>query len=89
MTYDTDLDAVKALLIDTMIAENITQDLPEPPHVFVTEFADSAILLSVRCWMPAADWMLNASNMRIALKQALDGACIEIPFPQRVVINKK
>jgi len=44
--------------------------------------------ISSRCWMPAADWLKNASDMRIALKQALDGAGIEIPFPQRVITTK-
>lgn len=87
--YDTNLEKAKAILIETMRDQSVTLPLPEEPHVFVTEFADSAIILSARCWMPAADWMLNSSNMRIALKRTLDEAGIEIPFPQRVVINKK
>lgn len=89
LAYDTDLEAAKALLIETMKAADYTLDMPEEPHVFVTEFGDSAITVSARCWMPAADWLLNSSNMRIALKTALDKAGMEIPFPQRVVITKK
>lgn len=87
--YDTDLEKAKALLIETMSSQIATLELPEPPVVFVTEFADSAIILSARCWLPAADWMLNASNMRIAVKKSLDSAGIDIPFPQRVITNRK
>lgn len=87
--YDTDLEKAKALLIDTMRAQSVTLELPEPPLVFVMEFGDSAITLSARVWLPAADWLLNASNMRIAIKKTLDEAGIEIPFPQRVVTTRK
>lgn len=87
--YDSDLEATKTLLVETMRAQPHTQELPDPAIVYVTEFADSAILLSARVWLPAADWMENTSNMRIAIKKALDDAGIEIPFPQRVVTTKK
>lgn len=89
VAYDTDLEATKTLITETMRAQPLTRELPDPPLVFVTEFADSAIILSARVWLPAADWLPNSSSMRIAIKKALDEAGIEIPFPQRVVINKK
>ncbi len=86
--YDTNLAHAQEILIDAMKADPLTLELPDAPVVLVTEFADSAIILSVRCWLPASDWLANTSHMRSVLKQTLDNAGIEIPFPQRVLINK-
>ena len=58
---------------------------PSPPEVYVMNFADSAITLSCRCWLPADNWLARTSTLRMDIKRALDGAGIEIPFPQRVV----
>lgn len=86
--YDTDLEAAQKLIIQTMIDQGTTLDLPDPPLVFVMEFGDSAILLSARCWMTGEDWLPKTSAMRVAVKSALDKAGIEIPFPQRVVTTR-
>ena len=58
---------------------------PTPPEVYVMAFADSAILVSCRCWLPADGWLGRTSSLRMDIKRALDDAGIEIPFPQRVV----
>lgn len=86
--YDTDLEVAKKVLTDAMQAQEFTMEIPEPPLVFVMDFGDSAITLSARSWLPGANWLANASTMRLALKKALDEAGIEIPFPQRVVTIK-
>lgn len=86
--YDSDLARVKALLIEVM--EN-TPDMmmtPSAPECYVASFGDSAITMSCRCWLPADEWMLRTSNLRIAIKEALDKEGIDIPFPQRVVTTK-
>jgi len=88
VSYEVDLLQVKALLLKTMNDNPIVQQHPTPPECYVMSFGDSAMTISSRCWMPAADWLKNASDMRIALKQALDEAGIEIPFPQRVITTK-
>ena len=88
VSYDADLQKVKALLLQTMNDNPRVQQLPTPPECYVMSFGDSAVIVSARCWMPAADWLMNASDMRVALKQALDDAGIDIPFPQRVVTSK-
>ncbi|MGB3456308.1 MAG: mechanosensitive ion channel family protein [Litorimonas sp.] len=96
VAYDTDLDAARALLLDVlaqqpdMIPHDPTGVLgaagaPTPPEVYVMGFGDSAINLSCRCWLPGDNWLMRASNLRMSIKRALDGADIEIPFPQRVV----
>ena len=58
---------------------------PSPPEVYVMNFADSAVMLSCRCWLPADQWLMRTSTLRTDIKRALDGAGIEIPFPQRTV----
>jgi len=88
VAYDTDLKAAQELLLATMAANPLVQSLPTPPECHVMNFGDSAITISNRCWMPAADWLKNASDMRMALKAALDNEGIEIPFPQRVITTK-
>lgn len=85
VAYDTDLEAARDLIIQTMATDDRVLDLPSAPECYVMSFGDSAINLSARCILPAADWMKNASDIRIKVKKALDGAGIEIPFPQRVI----
>lgn len=88
VSYDADLPKVKALLLQVMNDNPLVQQTPTPPECYVMSFGDSAMSISSRCWMPAADWLKNASDMRVALKQALDNAGVEIPFPQRVMTTK-
>lgn len=86
--YDSDLSRVKVLLTEVM--EN-TPDMmmsPSAPECYVMSFGDSAITISCRCWLPADNWLYRASNLRIAIKAALDAEGIDIPYPQRVVISK-
>jgi len=51
-------------------------------------FARHSEPISCRCWLPADNWLYRASNLRIAIKTALDKEGIEIPFPQRVVTTR-
>lgn len=89
VAYDTDLEVARDLIIRTLTADERVQDLPSPPECHVMSFGDSAINLSVRCFMGPLDWLKNASDIRIKVKAALDEANIEIPFPQRVIHQAK
>ena len=88
VSYDCDLQKVKQLLLSVMKATPDMMEHPSPPECYVTKFGESAIIISCRCWLPADDWMLRTSNLRIAIKEALDKAGIVIPYPQRVVTTK-
>lgn len=85
VAYDSDLDDVCKILVDTMSAHSAVLSEPAIPEVLVEEFADSSINLLARCWLPKTNWRADASSIRIAVKKALDEANIEIPFPQRVL----
>ncbi|MGB6230547.1 MAG: mechanosensitive ion channel family protein [Litorimonas sp.] len=90
--YGTDLAVARDLLLRTL-AEHADalpfhedgSGAPTAPEVYVMGFGDSAINLSCRVWMPGDQWLLRMTRLRIAIKGALDGAGVEIPFPQRVV----
>ena len=86
--YDSDLQKTKQLLLDVMRATPDMMEHPSAPECYVTNFGESAIEVSCRCWLPSDDWMLRTSNLRIAIKEALDKEGIDIPFPQRVVTTK-
>ena len=85
VAYETDLEAAKSLLETTMSAQAFVKSEPEPPQVLITEFAEHAIRLSCRCWLPAEAWAVNSSDMRLAIKSALDKAGISLPVPIRLV----
>ncbi len=64
--------------------------LVEPaPQVYLDEFGDSSVNLSVRAWAPSAVWFDVRSQIVHQIKTALDDAGIEIPFPQRVIWQAK
>jgi len=89
VSYETDLPKTKVLLLEVMQKTPDMMATPTPPECYVMNFGESAIIISCRCWLPAADWLSRASELRIALKDALDKAGVEIPLPQRVITTKK
>ena len=52
---------------------------------FTKEFANDGIVLEVSAWTAGSTWFTLYSNLSKLVKDALDQAGIEIPFPQRVV----
>lgn len=86
--YDTDLEKAQDLLLGVLSAAKDVKTLPTPPEVYVMNFGDSSIGLSCRCWLPADNWLARSSELRIAIKKALDKEGIDIPYPQRVVTTK-
>ena len=85
VAYATDLDVARNLLLKVMNDYPHTLQEPSIPEVFVDAFADSSISLTARCWLPKDTWRAMSTDLRIAVKKALDEANIEIPFPQRVI----
>lgn len=60
--------------------------LEEPePRAFAKAFASDGITLEVRAWAPGPAWFTLYSSLPRLVKEALDEAGIEIPYPQRVV----
>ncbi|MGB5820607.1 MAG: mechanosensitive ion channel domain-containing protein [Saonia sp.] len=85
--YGSNIKKAKDILLQICAdQENI---LKEPvPEVYVGELADSSVNLTLRFW--AKNEVFWAAHFYVIeeLKNRFDEANIEIPFPQRVVLNK-
>ncbi|HZD60574.1 MAG TPA: mechanosensitive ion channel family protein [Anaerolineae bacterium] len=86
ISYGSDIAKASKICLDAV--SDINGVVKEPAaEVLVTGFADSAIMLQVRVWVDQKNE--NYFNVRSeayrALKEALDDAGIEIPFPVRTV----
>jgi small conductance mechanosensitive channel len=80
--YGSDLKLAKQELLNLLVTTPDVIHSPSPPEVYVTDFADYAVLLSCRCWLPADNWLERTSNLRMEIKSCLDNAAIKIATPQ-------
>jgi small-conductance mechanosensitive channel len=86
VSYDCDLADTRDLLLGTVRGAEGVLERPAP-EVWVKEFDDSSINLVVRFWHApdvASMWRVR-NHVAIAVKEALDRAGVEIPFPQRTI----
>ena len=84
--YGTDLDSVRRLLVETLDAVSEIETEP-PPQAFVHEFGDSSINIALLFWHSsdtATQWSVRDRVAR-DVKEALDEAGVEIPFPHVVM----
>lgn len=86
--YDSDIKKTKEVLMNVLTSHS--KVLKEPaPTVNVSELADSSINFAVRPWSTAADYWDVYFGITEDVKEALDQAGIEIPYPHQVEIQKK
>lgn len=80
--YTSDVKKAREVMLEVL--NNDERTLPEPaPMVVMTNLGDSSLDLSVRAWTNTADyWGYFWDNLE-KMKEELDKAGIEIPFPQR------
>lgn len=82
--YDSDLRSCLHLIREELIKNPYVQD-KEQITVYISEMADSSIRIYTRCQVKAADYFTDRTDIIIAVKETLDRAGIDIPFPQLVV----
>jgi potassium-dependent mechanosensitive channel len=83
VAYGTDTDRVRSVLFDVARTTEGVLATPEP-EVRLEDFADSAMLFALFCWIPnARDDLRVSSAIRFAIEKAFRKAAIVIPFPQR------
>ena len=82
--YDSDLRSCLHLIQEELIKNPYVQD-KEQITVYISEMADSSIRIYTRCQVKAADYFTARTDIIIAVKETLDRAGIDIPFPQLVV----
>ena len=85
IAYKDDIDNAINVMKNA-IREKVTYALMEPePQFWVTELGDNSVNIKVLVWHPRDDLGEVYPVLLKILKNALDEAGIEIPFPQRVV----
>jgi len=86
--YDSDIKKTKEVLMNVLTAnDNVLKD--PAPAVTVSELADSSVNFAVRPWCkPEHYWDVYFGTTE-NVKEALDNAGIEIPYPHAVEIQKE
>lgn len=81
IAYSADLKKAKQLL--SALAEQETRKLADQPvDIFVSELADSSVVLGCRFWVRSEDYWQTKWDTLEAVKLTFDENGIEIPFPQ-------
>jgi small conductance mechanosensitive channel len=84
VSYEDDLDKVKAVLQDVVAAD--TRVVADPaPTIAVSEMADSSVNFVVRPWVKPDDYWDVYFDLTETIKKRFDQEGISIPFPQRDV----
>jgi len=87
VSYDADIKQTKEVLMSVLAANN--KVLKDPaPAVTVSELADSSVNFAVRPWCTPENYWDVYFETTENVKEALDKAGIEIPYPHAVEIQK-
>jgi len=82
--YEDDIDKAMTTITDVIAADDRSHADPAP-MVAVTDLGDNSVNFTVRIWCNAGDYWGVKFDMTKAIKEALDGAGVNIPYPQRTV----
>ena len=88
VAYGEDVDAARRVILDAVTGLPSVAD--RPVQVFAREFGESSVDFLVRWWTDSTPPGEHRSRDEVvaAIKTALDGAGIEIPFPYRTLTFK-
>jgi small conductance mechanosensitive channel len=82
ISYDDDIGRAKAL-IQGVIAKD-SRILQEPAsQLLLMELGASSVDIAVRVWVATPDYWNVRSDLLASIKQAIEGAGLSIPYPQR------
>lgn len=82
IAYSDDPDKAITILRDTLVRiSDVSQE--KPPQIGIEEFADSAINIGLRYWVPTKKYFQTLYQVNQEIHQALAAGGITIPFPQR------
>jgi small conductance mechanosensitive channel len=84
IAYDAPIGKAMDVILNILKSDERILGDPEP-LVAVGELADSSVNLVVRGWAKGSDYWSLKFDLTRRIKEELDAAGIEIPFPQRVV----
>ena len=81
VSYDSDIDAVFAVLTEMALKGDLIHSDP-PPKVVLDNCSSSGMVFEVRAWTEAQNFSKVKKYMILAGKRALDEAGISIPYQQ-------
>ncbi len=84
VAYATDLERLRETLLAVAEANPLCLSEP-PPLIIFTGFADSAVTVQFSTWCRTDRFLELINSITVEVKEALDAAGIEIPYPQRTV----
>jgi small conductance mechanosensitive channel len=83
--YSANLKQARAVIEG--VAEAHENVLPDPaPWAGVTNLLDSAVEVTLHAWVKVDDWWQVKADLTQGVKEALDAADIELPFPHQVAV---
>lgn len=83
--YGDNLNRAKEAMVGAMAAHRLI--LPDPaPWAGVTDLLDSSVEMTLTAWVKSEDYWQTRADVFQGVKEALDGAGIEIPYPHQVAV---
>ncbi len=84
--YGANLATAEQVIRDTIMADPRSMTEPEP-FIQVNTLNASSVDFLVRVWCARGDYFAYQADMKRAVKEALDQAGVDIPFPTRTIVN--
>lgn len=83
--YGANLKQAEEVIRNTIMADARSQSEPEP-FVQVNALNESSVDFLVRVWCDSSDYFAYQADMKRQVKEALDDAGVDIPFPTRTLV---
>lgn len=83
--YGANLAEAERVIRETITADERT-DLSEDLFLQVNNLGESSVDFLVRAWVSADDFFAYQADIKRKVKEALDAAGVDIPFPTRTVV---
>ena len=84
--YGVNLAKAEQVIRDTIMADDRSHTDPEP-FIQVNNLGSSSVDFLVRVWCDASEYFAYQADMKRKVKEALDEAEIDIPFPTRTLVH--
>lgn len=84
--YGADLKTAEDVIRRIIFDDPRSLKTPEP-FIQVNNLGDFSVDFLVRCWVNAPDYFQYQADMKRKVKEALDDAGVDIPFPTRTLLN--
>ncbi|MEN8834136.1 mechanosensitive ion channel domain-containing protein [Pacificibacter sp.] len=86
VAYDANLKDAEDTIRKFIMADSRSMSDPEP-FIQVNNLGDFSVDFLVRVWVPSSQYFQYQADMKRGVKEALDAAGVEIPFPPRAMIG--